>query len=332
MISERPRLPAASASTRPTVGEAGRWGRENAAWARITYRPRSRLDMRARMRRRGSGEPEVLGEPSVVDLVQRLRCGNIKYPYLFSGPFRPDGTLPAYPFSDEGRRCFRTVREEHPSAVSLPWVGGVQGRQLRLEDPRWVATAVGEIARLIDQLGVDGVHVDLEDSLFQQPPDPAYPRNFNRFFDRLRWHLPDAFVSAVIPSTAPAVRCWKQRHSVAEVDELVTMVDQLAVMYYDTSIQDDRTFDENLAAQVDHLARWKTIAPQTQLLVGLGTFTNVPRLRSYRNLRVESIESHFRALNSATTRHAKQVVDGNAVYSEWTTSAGKWSRLHPFLT
>ena len=174
--------------------------------------------------------------------------------------------------------------------------------------------------------------MDLEDSLFHQPLDPAYPRNFNRFFDQLRRHLPHAFVSAVVPSTAPAMTSWKQPHSLAEVDELVTMVDQLIVTCYDTSIQDGGTFEENLAVQVDHFARWKTIAPETQLLVGVGTFVNVPRLRPYRNLQVESIESHFRALRRATTRHPDQVVDGSAVYGEWTTSARQWSRLRPFLT
>ena len=77
----------------------------------------------------------MLRETLIVDLARRLRRGNIKYPYLFAGPFRLDGTLPAYALSDGARRCIRTVREEHPGAVPLPWVGGVQGKQLRLEDP-----------------------------------------------------------------------------------------------------------------------------------------------------------------------------------------------------
>lgn len=317
-------------ATRPT--EVRGWGRANAAWVRLTIQPRSRLDIGARARRRLSAEPHLLREASVAAMARRLRGAGIVFPYLFSGPFRLDGTLPPHPFDGPFRRRVEVIREKLPGASPLPWIGGVQGKQLRLDDPGWAAAAVAEIARLMDALDVTGVHVDFEDSLLVQPHDPGYPRNFNRFFEELRAALPHAFVSAVIPSTAPAVVSWKQRHSVEEVDELVTTVDQLAVMFYDTSLQDVSMFEESFAIQVDHLARWKVIAPQVQLLVGVGTFVNGPRLRAYRNLEVESIESHFRALDRATGRHPGQVVDGTAVFCEWTTSRSQWARLRPFLT
>jgi hypothetical protein len=274
----------------------------------------------------------VLPEARIAALARRLRDANITYPYLFAGPFRQDGTLPPYPFGEDGRRCFRVLREQHPDATPLPWVGGVQGKQLRLEDAGWRATAIDEVARLIDALGVDGVHLDCENSAFWPPLDPAHPLRLNRFVAELRRRLPNAFVSAVIPSTAPGVTSWKQSHSVEEVDELVSMLDQLVVIYYDTSIQDAGVFEENLAVQVDHLARWRAVAPGIQLLVGVGTFVNVPRLRRYRNLQVEGIEAHYRALRHATAQHPEQVVDGSAVYCEWTTNASRWERLRPFLT
>jgi hypothetical protein len=266
-----------------------------------------------------------------VALAGRLRRGNIKYPYLFAGPLGVDGRLPAYPFSEAARRTFRIIREQHPHAVPLPWVGGVQGKQLRLEDVHWVTTAIGDIARLMDALDVHGVHVDVENVQLTSSPDPAYPGRVNRFFRELRRALPHAFVSTVIPSTAPGVKPWKQQHSVVEVDELVALVDQMAVLYYDTAIQDIRAFDENLAIQVDHFARWKMASPRTQLLIAVGTFVNGPQLQRYRNLQVESIERHFAALAQATARHPQQLVDGTAVYGEWTTDASAWSKLRPFL-
>ena len=267
-----------------------------------------------------------------MELAQRLRRGNIKYPFLFVGPFRLDGTLPAYPFGERVGRSFRIFREEHPDAVPLPWVGGIQGKQLRLEDPQWVATAVDETARLIDALDVKGVHVDFENLLLQRAPDPIYPNNANRFFRELRRRLPRAFISAVIPSTAPGVRSWKQPHSVTEVDEMVKLVDQLVVLYYDTSIQNSRAFEEGLAIQIDHFARWKALAPQTQLLVALGTFVNGPQLRRFRDLEIESIEHHFIALTRATAQYPPHLVDGSAVYCEWQTDASEWERLRPYLT
>ena len=323
-------LAARSRASGSGAGDEQRWGRENAIWARIRgTRPAWRAFMH---RRAGIVEPQVLSERRAVALARRLRRGNIKYPYLFAGPFGLDGTLPAYPFGELARQTFRIIREQHPTAVPLPWVGGVQGKQLRLDDPRWVATAIDEIARLLDALDVHGVHVDVENLLLTRGPDPAYPGHVNRFFGELRQGLPHAFVSTVIPSTASGVKPWKQQHSVVEVDELVGLVDQLAVLYYDTSIQDTTAFDRNLAIQVDHLGRWKAASPKTQLLVAVGTFVNGPQLQGYRNLRVESIEGHFAALGQATARHPRQLVDGTAVYCEWTTDAAAWSRLRPFLT
>ncbi len=314
----------------PAAGRELRWGRQHAMWARIPYsevgRPSARL--------RGSDEADRPGwiDATVAEFARTLRRGRIRYVYVFSGPFRPDGRLPAYPFGAGTRRSFDIIRAEHPDAVLLPWVGGLQGKQLRLEDPQWVATAVDEVARLVDALGVGGVHVDLEHVLFTRPLDPAYPQNVNRFVRELRQRMPRAFISAVIPPTAPGVRVWKQQHAVAEVDELVALVDQLVFIYFDTSIQDPAAFDESLAIQVDQLARWKVLAPATQLLVAVGTFAHrQPGLKPYRNLRVESIGGHFNALARATVRHREQVVDGTAIYSEWLTDESEWARLRPFL-
>ena len=304
-----------------------RWGHENATWVRITHgqqRPPTERDP--------GREPQVSSEAVVRDRARRLRHGNIKYPLVFVGPFRLDGGLPAYPFGERIRRSFRILREEHPDAVPLPWVGGIEGKQLRLEDPGWVATAVDETARLIDALEVKGVHVDFENLLLERPPDLTYPDHVNRFFRELRRRLPGAFISAVIPSTAPGVRSWKQPHSVTQVDELVGLVDQLIVLFYDTSIQDPGAFEAELAIQIDHFARWKARAPHTQLLVAVGTFVNGPALRRFRDLEVESIEHHFVALVRAMAPHPAQVVDGSAVYCEWQTDASEWARLRPFLT
>lgn len=302
-------------------------------WARIPYSvagpPRARL--RALDPADDADRPGWI-DATVAEFARTLRRGRIRYVYLFSGPFDLDGRLPAYPSSAGTRRSFDIIRAEHPDAVLLPWVGGIQEKQLRLEDPQWVATAVDEVARLIDALGVPGVHVDLEHTLFTRPLDPAFPGRFNGFVRALRQRLPHAFISAVIPSTAPGVRPFKQAHSVADAAELVVMVDQLGVLYFDTSIQDVGAFEENLSIQMDHFARWKALAPATQLLLGVGTFLHrQPGLQLYRNPLVETIEGTFGALARATARQPVPVVDGAAIYCDWQTDDSEWARLRPFL-
>ena len=228
---------------------------------------------------------------------------------------------------------FRIFREEHPDAVP-PCRGsvGYRASSCASKTPSGWRLPSTETARLVDTLDAKGVHGDFENLLLQRAPDPIYPSNANRFFRELRRRLPGAFISAVIPSTAPGVRSWKQPHSVTEVDEIVKLVDQLVVLYYDTSIQDPRTFEEGLAIQIDHFARWKALASQTQLLVALGTFVNGPQLRRFRDVEVESIQHHFMALTRATAQHPPHLVHGSEVYCEWQTDASGWERLRPYLT
>lgn len=321
---ELPRAPWAAAPP------PARWGGTNAAWVHVTRRPGARWDVTGRLRRWLAGGPPPLGDAAIARIGRRLAREGIAYPLVASGPFRLDGSLPERSFRD-WPRVFRLLREHHPAGTPLPWVGGVHGKQLRLDDADWVARAVEDAARLVDALDVPGLHLDLERLDALGPPIADYPGAVNRLVTRLRDALPDAFLSVVLPPTAPGARCWKEPHGVEQVDELLPLVDQLVISFYDTSLLDRASYEAELAAQVDHLGRWRALAPRTQLLLGVGTFVNGPSLRSYRDLRVEGIEAHFAALHEATLRHPDGLVDGSAVYGAWTTSRARWTRLRPFL-
>ncbi|MEZ5101791.1 MAG: hypothetical protein R3C15_18735 [Thermoleophilia bacterium] len=308
----------------------GHWGRTNAAWVRVTRRPRARWDVVGQLRFRVAGGPPLLDDGAIARLGRRLARERISYPFVSLGPFRLDGSSPERSFL-RGPGIFDVLREHHLGGTP-PWIGGIQGRQLRLDDADWVERAVDDAARLVGAVDAPGLHLDLERIVGVGAPMGDYPGAVNRFVARLREALPDAFLSIVLPATASEVRSWKEPHRVDQVDGLVPLVDQLAILFYDTSLADRASFEAGLAEQVDHLARWRALSPRTQLLVALGTFVNEPSLRAYRDLGVEGIEAHFAALHRATLHHAEQVVDGSAVYAEWTTSRARWTRLRPFLT
>lgn len=310
----------------------GNYGQANAIWVQSLYfrgHHPTRRDETAGMSSVQSQAP--LTDAMVVDFAESMKSGGIQYAYVFAGPFDLQGNLPPYAFGERARRTLDIIAKHHPQLVVLPWIGGVQHRQLRLDDPAWVASALAATERLTKTLGVAGVHVDMENVLFSRRPDPAYPRYVNAFVRQLRERCPRAFLSAVIPSTAPGVRPWKQRHSVEEAEELARSVDQLAVLYYDTHIGNGAAFERNLEVQVEHIARWKRASPRTQFLVALGTFVNEESLRPWRNLDVEGIPQHFAALARATSRYAERVVDGTAIYCEWETDRQEWDQLRQFL-
>jgi hypothetical protein len=274
--------------------------------------------------------PVQLTDDMVVAFARRLRENGIRYPLLFAGPYDLDGELPAYGFSERARQSLAIIRQHAPDAVPLPWIGGLEIKQLRLEDPGWVEHAVESAARLVERLGVAGVHVDVEYVLFGRPPDPSlpYPALVNAFLRKLRARLPHAFLSTVVPSTAPDVMPWKMRHTVDEVAELAPLVDQLAILYYDTHIRDPKRFESNLVVQLEHIERWRQVAPRTQFLVSLGTFVNPGRiLQAYRDPRVENIPHFFAALRAAMRKVPGGVPDGVAIYCEWETDDEEWAAI-----
>lgn len=309
-------------------------GQHNAVWAESLY-----------FRGFDPKKPRrVLEQRHLEELAQRLTDNGIRYAYLFAGPFGQDGALPDYAFSPTAMASAARLRALAPDIVWLPWVGGLQHATVHLDDPRWVARAIADTARLIEVLGVPGVHVDFELVL----PDCTYVLKEKGlaqttagleeyatwhidFHAALRARLPDAFLATVIPSTADAVRPWKRKHSPDEAATLAGIVDQVALMYYDTSIDNAQTFEAGLVQQLQHIAAWKArpAASETQCLIGVGTFVNARPLRGYRHLHVERLDRHIPALVRAidAVQADVRLVDGLAVYCDWTTRERDWRVL-----
>ena len=277
-------------------------------------------------------------------LATRLHDHGVRYAYLFAGPFQSDGRVPAYASSDTARRTVDQLRTIAPDLVVLPWLGGLQHLTVHLDDRQWVDRAIDEAARLIETLGVPGLHLDFEFILAsseyvireKQLPRAGegadeYGARHVDFHRRLRERLPDAFLSSVIPSTAGPVASWKQKHSCDEAAALATCVDQLSLLHYDTSIADAATFRASLIEQLTHIAAWKAVpaSAHVQYLLGVGTFTNARPLRVYRHLDVEDLPHYFPALEYAIASVQRDVrlVDGIAIFCDWTTSARDWRRF-----
>ncbi len=315
---------AASTSEDPVLGQ------ENAAWARSMF---------------FRGHAPTTGEPlrpeDVTEFATTLRDAGIKYAYVFSGPFRADGSLPDWATSATARRSIERMQSVHPGLEVLPWVGGLQGKTVRLHDPAWRATALDAVGRLFATLPIDGVHFDFELVLPDEPylrddaaaPDAAagYAGGLLGFHQDARARFPRRFLSSVVVSTASATKPWKRKHTVAEATALARTVDQLAFLFYDTGIGDPSTYERGLDEQLRHFqAIERALGADTpQLLLAVGTFVNEEPLRKYRDLAVENVP-HTLALvrrRLAAIAPGRQLVDGLAVYCEWHTEAAEWQQL-----
>ncbi len=311
-----------------------RHGQHNAVWAGSLF-----------LRGHDPKKPgRVLTDADVRDLATRLRDHGVRYVYLFAGPFDNDGSVPEYATSAIARATVQQLRAIAPDLVVLPWLGGLQHLTVHLDDARWVDRAVSEAARLVETLEVPGLHLDFEfiladsDYVIREKQLTRageglaeYGGWHTDFHRRLRERMPGAFISTVVPSTASRVVAWKRKHTTDEVAALATHVNQLSLLHYDTSIADARTFRASLIEQLEHIAAWKSMpaSAHVQYLLGVGTFVNARPLQRYRHLDVEDLPRYFPALDHAiaTVQRDVRLVDGMAIFCDWTTSRRDWRRF-----
>ncbi len=277
---------------------------------------------------------KITTEADVAAFGDLLRANRIRNPYLFAGPYSREGTVPDYASSDFAKRTLQILKERAPDARIFPWLGGLQYKQVFLEEPAWVKAAIAATRSLLTTLEVSQVHLNFEYVLFGKRPNATldYPRRFTAFFRALREALPNVFISTVIPSTASAIHPWKYQSAPEDVSEVLPYIDQLSVLYYDTHLQDQSAFEESLDAQLDHFARWKAAARprRVELLMATGTFVNEkPAVRVYRDLAIENVPNSLATLRRALDARADSppLVDGLAVFCDWETDPDEWADL-----
>jgi hypothetical protein len=269
-----------------------------------------------------------------------MRDNGIKYVYLFSGPFQADGSLPEWATSAVAKASVERMKAIDPGLKVLPWVGGLQGRTVHLDDPAWRGAALDAMARLFDALPIDGMHLDFE---LIAPPDAytpgspvyslaaAYVVGLKAFHAEARARFPRRFLSSVVVSTASGTTPWKLKHTLADATDLARHVDQLSFLYYDTSIKDPVAYERNLDEQLQHFAAIKDAlgAKAPQLLLAIGTFVNEPELQKFRDLTLENIPYTLTLLRRRVDALApgRRLVDGLAIYCEWQTDADEWRQI-----
>ncbi len=303
----------------------------NAIWVESMY-------LRGRKPRTGYRVQEA----DVISFAQQMKKSDIRYLYLFAGPFQSNGTLPHYPFSTLAKNNVNLISREHPEAIILPWVGGIQHRTVFLEDSNWIDNAINSVQELIEFLEVPGVHIDFEYLLSGDPyldqllntsitvDREAYAGRVNYFHGKLRDSLPEAFISSVVVSTSPLANHWKQQTTLAELHTLSDKINQLSFLFYDTQIHDTLTFYNAASDLVSDISSLDQAHPKVQYLISVGTFVNEVQLQKYRNLAIESIEHTLEVIKDVeySITSDNELIDGISLYCDWETSETEYQTFY----
>jgi len=288
---------------------------------------------------------QPLTDQYIRNFANQLKDNNIKYAYIFGGPFQKDGHLPGYIFSDTAKHSIQRLKELYPGLVVLPWIGGLENKTLFLHDSLWIKNAIADCKKVVPFLGVTGLHLDFEyiipgiPSLDAEvaPNTPedmaAYPGYVNAFFKQLRDTLPHAFISTVVTSTCPASVHWKRKTTVAELTDLVPYVDQLNFLFYDTAIDDTTVYRKSaelLMKDIQYLKRHSN----AQMLVSIATFTNPVQYERFHNLKVENIPNALETIKKAAIKISpnEKILSGISIFCNWETSRHQWKDINKHYT
>jgi hypothetical protein len=307
------------------------FGQGNAIWAESIY-----------LRGYNPSSGEILTNERLKKYAHILKSNNIKYIYLFAGPFLKDGHLPDYPFSNIARNSVKKLEEYYPELIILPWVGGIQNKTVYLGDSIWVKNALNDTKRLVETLDIPGVHIDFEyilkgDPYLDTTIEPEKPHdkemyagNVNSFFIKLRGLLPKSFISTVVVATSPDTKPWKRKTTIEELDILVKYINQLSFLYYDTHINSEDIFERNCIKQIMDIKTLKRSNTNTQFLLAIGTFINRPELTKYRNLKIESIPNSLKVIKESALKVSvsEKLVNGIAIFCDWETDKSEWREFY----
>ncbi len=307
------------------------FGQENAVWTESIY-----------LRGFKPSTGRKLKDADLKKYANTLKENNIKYAYLFAGPYQRDGHLPNYPFSDLAKGSVSKLKEYCPGIIVLPWIGGIQNKTVYLGDSIWVRNALEDTKRLVETLDVPGVHIDFEYILKghpyldatimrEKPGDEAnYANHVNAFHKKLRKAMPHAFISSVVVATAPGTKPWKRKTSIGELKELVPLVDQLSFLFFDTHIDSQKVFEENCLAQIRDIQTLQDRSPHTQYLMSIGTFVNRKELRNYRDLSIENVSNTLKVVKKTALEvdPNNKIVDGISVFCDWQTDKSEWREFY----
>lgn len=304
--------------------------KENATWIKGTY-----------FRGYDPVTKRNLTPKDVESLALRLKTNHIRYAYFFAGPYGNDGHLPSYAFSDKAKKNIAILKRIYPELKVFPWVGGIQNKTVYLERPNWVKNAIADTVKLTQTMPVDGIHLDLEyvlypDSKFNHKKlsTDNYGGHWVQFHKLLRLALPKVFISAVVVSTASGTRPWKHKHSLNEIKELSSVVNQMSFMFYETSLMEMKEYRNGLKEQLQQIKDLKSaVQNQSEYLIGIGIFSEEKKLKSYRDLGFRNLPVTLKLLQEVEKEinPKKSIIDGLAIYCEWMTSDLEWNQLRSYL-
>jgi hypothetical protein len=249
---------------------------------------------------------------SISELADKLRRHHITDVFPHLCPAEPDGRLSQVDdvqterFLD-GLAGFRV----------LPWIGGPNGANVRLQNAKWRSTFTNQVhSLLVTHPRLSGIHLNVE-------PLPSGDTNFLAFLEEVRVALPQGKLLSI--AAYPPPTRWHPYKDVhwdeGYFREVARRCDQLAVMMYDAGQRIPKTYQQLMADWTKEVLAW---SDGKFVLLGVPTYTDAGV--EYHNPAVENLTNALLGVHRGLSRQTLPTnYQGVAVYCDWETSDGEWA-------
>lgn len=282
----------------------------------------------------GTGWTYALQELSAIDeLAQRLRDHDIGTVYAWVSWLQGDGTWRGAENFGAVGAFVRGLKNVYPQARVLGWVSfpvNLGANNYRLDDETLQQAVADFSARVVSDLGFDGVHLNVEMVW-------TGDENFLSLLRKVRASVGDRVpISVAVPPDWSPVGAgipvpplivpgtvWTTEYK----QSVALLVDEMAVMAYNSGLSDPDDYAQWVAYQVKAFAQaLEPLGEGTTLTIGIPTYdAELPG----HDPAVENIGSAVRGIVEGLRQAgpAARHVRGTALYADWTTDADEWTQF-----
>jgi len=246
------------------------------------------------------------------ELASMLKKHHIKDVFPHLCPTWPDGTIQAI---DEQQTML--FLKEFSEFRVIPWVGGVAGVQVFIENQKWRETFVRSVCALLNTYPqLAGIHLNIE-------PCRSGNKTFLLLLQQIRRALPDGkllSVAAYPPPTLwhpfPDVH-WDKEYFI----EVSKSTDQVVVMMYDTALHFGKVYQYIMASWTKEVLLW---SKKASVLLGVPTYDDEGV--GYHTPKVENIDNALLGIHAglASFKSLPASYKGVALYCEWEMDLSEW--------
>ncbi|MFL5734737.1 MAG: glycoside hydrolase family 18 protein [Chloroflexia bacterium] len=214
------------------------------------------------------------------DMVRKLASHGVRWIYADEGELRADGSLPGVNSMYAGALAedVRIARPLSPTISTrlLAWISGRNhngGGNLRLGDPAVRQRIVGACKYFVEQLGFDGVHLDIE-------PAPSGDPDYLQLLDEVRNGIGAKTISVAAMKWTPIAPSldnvsflpysWERGY----YREVALRVDQVVLMDYDTAIPVANLYIKYAGWQTSEVLDAVRDFQQCKVLIGVPTYSD----------------------------------------------------------